>query len=298
MRLSLTYKLLILALLCLSPWAQADSSAQPNGLVAKYQALGPQLADNAFGVPIVIEANGDDWRMEGNVYGVLEQPFAMASQALTQAKNWCDITPLHFNIKACTWQKLNGDYLLTLYSGRKFYEDPESTHLFTYRFHTSCENTDYCEVLLTAEDGPMDTGDYRFQIELIPLGDKTFMHFHYSYDYGIITSTAMVGYFATLGSGKVGFTVTGKDDEGNPEYAGGVEGVMERNAMRYYLALQAYLESLNEPEAQRFEKRLQRWYDLTDRYPRQLFEMSREDYLAFKRHEYSDQQRLQQAVTE
>lgn len=288
---------LLVALLSTSALLQT-ASASYDLLLNKYQSLVPQLTDNAFGVPIIIEANGENGRMQGNVYGVLEQPYAAASQSLTLAKNWCDITPLHFNVKACTWQRLNGDFLLTLYSGRKFYEKPDSLDVFTYRFRNNCSTTDYCKITLTAEDGPIDTSDYLFQIELIPLDGKTFMHFHYSYDYGFFTRTAMASYFATLGAGKVGFTITGEDENGKPEYATGVEGVMERNAMRYYLALQAYLESLHDPGELRFEKRLQRWYDLTDRYRRQLYEMDRDEYLSNKRREYDDQKRLQQALAE
>jgi hypothetical protein len=262
-----TARFLATALLILPVLAAA--SPQVDRLLAKHQALAPQLADNVFGVPIVIEANGDNGRMAGNVYGILEQPFAEAQKALAQAPNWCEITPLHFNVKVCTWEKLNGDYQLTLYSGRKFYEEPDATHVFSYRYHSSCDDSTYCEVKLTAEDGPMDTGNYLFQVELVPLDGKTFLHFHYSYDYGFLTRTAMFGYFTTLGINKVGFTVVGKEDNDEPKYVGGVEGVMERNAMRYYLALQAYLDSNKGDKTQRFEKRIKRWFDLTERYPRQ-----------------------------
>jgi hypothetical protein len=298
MRLSHYNRLVLFVALLCSPAVWQTASASYDHLLNKYQSLIPKLTDNAFGVPIIIEANGENGRMQGNVYGVLEQPYAAASQALTQAKNWCDITPLHFNVKACTWQRFNGDFQLTLYSGRKFYEKPESVDVLSYHFRNNCSTADYCKITLTAEDGPIDTSDYLFQIELIPLDGKTFMHFHYSYDYGFFTSAAMSSYFATLGAGKVGFTVTGEDDNGMPEYSTGVEGVMERNAMRYYLALQAYLESLHVSSEQRFEKRLQRWYDLTDRYRRQLYEMDRDEYLSGKRREYDDQQRLQQALAE
>jgi hypothetical protein len=274
----------------------ADSYAHIIRLEVKHRVLEEQLLKNDFGVPIVIQANGEDGRMEGNVYGILEQPFTAVRQAMVQAPNWCKITPLHFNIKACTWQKINGDYKLTLYSGRKYYQEPGSTYIFDYRYHSQCDDSSYCEVTLTAVDGPMDTGNYRFQVEMIPLNGKTFIHFHYGYEYGFLTDMAMFTYLSTIGSGKVGFTVTDRDSNGEPEYVSGVQGVVERNAMRYYLALQAYLDSLDAPASEQFEQRLQRWYDLTERYHRQLYEMNREDYLAYKRHEHIDQKRMQQEV--
>lgn len=286
----------LLLLLALPLPSVADSYADIIRLEVKHRVLKEQLSNNDFGVPIVIQANGDDGRMEGNVYGVLEQPFSAVRQALVQAPNWCEITPLHFNIKTCTWQKTNGDYLLTLYSGRKFYEEPGSAYVFNYRYHSQCDDSSYCNVTLTAADGPMDTGDYRFQVEMIPLDGKTFIHFHYGYEYGFITDMAMFTYLSTLGSGKIGFTVTDRDGNGKPKYIKGVQGVIERNAMRYYLALKAYLDSLSVPEQKQFEYRLQRWYELTDKYRTQLYEMSLEDYLAYKRQEHNDQLRLQQDI--
>ena len=95
----------------------------------------------------------------------------------------------------------------------------------------------------------------------------------------------MQAYLATAGSGKVGFTVTGKRADGAPEYIGGVRALVERNTMRYYLAIDSVLASaIHAPEA-RFEERLQSWYAAVERYPRQLHEMDRNAYLLMKRAE-------------
>ena len=66
-------------------------------------------------------------------------------------------------------------------------------------------------------------------------------------------------------------------------------GVMERNTMRYYLAIDAYLDSLAAPAGQRVERRLRAWFDATERYPRQLREVDREAYLRMKRQELQRQ---------
>ena len=86
--------------------------------------------------------------------------------------------------------------------------------------------------------------------------------------------------------------VTGKDGKGQPIYIGGMRGAIERNAMRYYLAIDAYLASLRSPADQQVEKRIQTWFDATERYPRQLREMDRKTYVAMKRGEYERQQAL------
>ena len=74
---------------------------------------------------------------------------------------------------------------------------------------------------------------------------------------------------------------------------GGVRGSLERNAVRYYLAIQAYMDTINIPPDQRFEKRNSRWYDLTARFPRQLYELDKGEYIANKRREHGNQRMLQ-----
>ena len=69
-----------------------------------------------------------------------------------------------------------------------------------------------------------------------------------------------------------------------------VRGVVERNAMRYYLAIDAYLASLAAPEGEQVERRIQAWFNASERYARQLREMDRATYVALKRGEYERQQ--------
>jgi len=103
----------------------------------------------------------------------------------------------------------------------------------------------------------------------------------------------MQGYLATVGREKVGFTVVGRQSDGRPVYVDNVRGVVERNAMRYYLAIDAYLGSLVAPQAERQERRLVEWFDGTERYPRQLHELERDEYLAMKRGEIQRQRTAQ-----
>ncbi|HZF81360.1 MAG TPA: hypothetical protein VEZ89_16405, partial [Rubrivivax sp.] len=58
-----------------------------------------------------------------------------------------------------------------------------------------------------------------------------------------------------------------------------------RNTMRYYLAIEAFLDSLSVPEGQRAEKRLRDWLAATERHPQQLREMDQAEYMAMKRRE-------------
>jgi hypothetical protein len=65
-----------------------------------------------------------------------------------------------------------------------------------------------------------------------------------------------------------------------------MRGAIERNVMRYYLAIDAHLASLSAAPQQQLEKRLETWFDSSERYARQLHEMDRSQYIAMKRDEY------------
>jgi hypothetical protein len=64
---------------------------------------------------------------------------------------------------------------------------------------------------------------------------------------------------------------------------------VERNTMRYYLAIEAYLGATSAPPPEQQEKRLRDWFAATERYALQLHEIERDDYLAMKRHELQRQ---------
>jgi len=74
----------------------------------------------------------------------------------------------------------------------------------------------------------------------------------------------MRAYLATLGSDKVGFTIMGKLPDGQPKYVGGMRGVVERNTMRYYLAIEAHLGALATPLPLQRQKRLHNWFIATE----------------------------------
>jgi len=270
--------------------AWADSAGE--ALTARYQALRPQLETNVYGVPIHIESAEDGELRRGEVYGVLTHSFPRLSEALRNPREWCEIALLHLNIKTCTHEKRDGADALTFYSGRKFYEPPEKAYVLRYAFRVDAARTDYLAVTLTAPSGPLGTSDYLIAFEAIPLGQATFVHFRYAYRPSLTSSFATGGYLATLGSGKVGFTVTGRDRQGRSEHIGGVRGIVERNAMRYYLAIQAYFETRDKSSAQRFE----RWFDLTERYPVQLHELEKPEYLQYKLQERRQQDEHQRAL--
>jgi len=56
----------------------------------------------------------------------------------------------------------------------------------------------------------------------------------------------------------------GKLPDGQPKYVGGMRGVVERNTMRYYLAIEAHLGALATPLPLQRQKRLHNWFIATE----------------------------------
>ena len=175
--------------------------------------------------------------------------------------------------------------------GRKFDQPLDKAYPVDFAFRVVADTPDYLTVRLDADTGPLSTRNYRIVFEAIPLeSGRTFIHLTYSYAYGLAGRLALQTYLGTLGSSKVGFTVVGTQSDGQPRHVGGLRGVVERNSMRYYLAIEAFLGALSAPPPAQLEKRLHDWFDAVERYPLQLHEMERSDYLEMKRREYSRQQ--------
>jgi len=263
-------------------------------LLAKYPAIKPRLEKNQFGIPLYLESREEYSSLHVDVYGIFDYPFDGVRDALQAPDNWCDINSMLFNIKACTFRKMSNQWLLTLYSGRKYYQPPKDAYKLDFSFRLAATQREYLDIALAAKKGPLLTRDHRIRCEAAPLDKgRTFIHFSYDYSYGVLARAAIKSYYATIGRDKRGFSIIATGKDGSPVYLGGVRGSLERNAVRYYLAIQAYMDTLKNPPEQRFEKRNSRWYDLTARFPRQLYELDKGEYIANKRREHGNQRMLQ-----
>ena len=266
-------------------------------LLDAYHRNAAKLERNSFGFPLFLESFERDNRVHVDVYGIFDQTFSSVVNVLNVPANWCDIVSLHLNVKACTYRELPGTWRLTFYLGRKVYQPPEDTRQVIYRYRKVDQQEGYLGIILNADEGPFGTKDHRMRFEAVPLdGGRTFVHVSYEYSDSVALRLAEKVYFATFGWGKVGFTVTGTDRDGKPVYIGGPRAAIERNAVRYYFAIQSFMNTLRYPEKSRFSMRISEWYDLTSRYRKQLFELDKKDYLTFKIKEYKNQVILQRSI--
>ena len=267
------------------------SAASTLSLRNKYAELDNLLHNNQFQRTLYLNSVQSSNVLKGEIYAVVDYPFATVNAALNNPAHWCDLLILHINIKYCHASNNKAGTVLDMSLGRNYPQPLADTYHVEFNYHGVITTPDYFAVELNAREGPLGTHDYRIWIEATPITNgRTFLHFTYEYAFGLTGRLAMQGYLATLGRNKIGFTVTGKQPSGQPIYIQGVRGVVERNTMRYYLAIDAYLATLAAQPEDQLEERLQHWYSAIDQYAPQLHEVERNDYLEMKRKEYRRQQ--------
>ncbi len=291
-----TFLVIIVALFSCSFNALAAGSAPSKtdnyvaALLSQHKALTKALTDNPFKRPLVLNSTESPEQLKGEIYAVLDYPFAMVNDALNNPTHWCDALILHINIKYCRADKNSAGTVLNLNLGKKYDQALTETYKAAFNYQEVTTAADYFSVELTAKEGPLGTSDYRIWVEATPLkNNQTFLHFTYAYSFGLTGRLAMKGYLATIGRDKVGFTVINAASNAKPNYIQGVRSVVERNTMRYYLTIDAYLATLNQSADKQLEKRLERWFDSTEQYARQLHEVERDEYMQMKRKEYQRQ---------
>lgn len=275
---------LIAGLLAALSFAALAQAPEATALRATHQRLQGALAASPFRRPLLLESIEGPSELRGEVYGVVDASYEAALGALRDKRRWCELLMLHLNVNHCATRGQPPSENLRMRVGRKTGDGPEDGYPMEFGFELRSAGPDYLRVQMSADDGPLSTRDYRLVLELTPLdAGRSFVHLSYAYGYGTLAKLATSTYLSTLGRNKVGFTVTGRNADGTPVYIGGVRGMLERNVMRYYLAIETYLGALSAPPAEQAEKRLRDWFAATERTPRQLRELALDEYLANKR---------------
>jgi hypothetical protein len=270
------------ALVCVA-FASGSAQAQDAAaLRARHAALHEQLANNPFGRSLHVESTTSGSAHKGEIYAVIEQPYGVVASALARAGHWCDIMTLEVNVKRCE----ASEEALAAFITRNARDPVDSAYRVDFRFALATASADYLDVALHARSGPVGTRDYEIRIKAAPLDPRrTFMHMWYAYTLGAMARFAMDAYLAGAGRDKVGFSVVERLPDGRPVHVDGVRGMVERNAMRHYLGIEAHLDSLGASSGQRLEARLRRWYAATARYPQLRETVGADEYVEMKRKE-------------
>jgi hypothetical protein len=288
--LSAFIRLLVIVLLHAggSPAHADDVESGPvAALQAKYASLREQLDHSQFQKPLYLDSSETGNRLQGDLYGVLDESFASARGSLKLASQWCDVLALHLNVKGCRITEVASPTTISVYVGGKHDEASTVVSHLDYAYRVASDTSEYFQVLLTARFGPLATSDYKILLEATPLDrGRTFFHLSYGYSFGAAARIAMATYLRSVGREKVGFTIVERKPDGSPRYVKGIRGAVERNVMRYYFALVAYLAACNLPPHEQLEVRLRDWFAFTERHSLQLHELEQNEYLDMKRRQY------------
>ncbi|MGJ3704566.1 hypothetical protein [Variovorax sp. AFSI2.2] len=258
------------------------SASAADALRATHQRMSGKLGRSSFGRPIQLDSQETPSGLQGDIHAVVDHSLPAISAALKQSSQWCELLTLHVNNRRCrAGTTPQGQDMLTLFVVRRYDKPVEQAFELPFVYRVASATPEYLSVEMNAASGPLGTSNYRVTLEAVALDERrSFLHFSYSYDHNMMVRMATQAYLATFGRNKVGFTVEGKGADGQPEYIRGLRGLVERNAMRYFLTLDAYLSSGTGASAERRERR---WYAAAEQYPRQLHEIDLETYLAIKR---------------
>ena len=282
--------LFLLAGLPLAAWGgEGDASRLQN----QYQELRDLARRGPFGVPLSVRSEVRSDQVTAEAYGIIEHPFEAVKAALSTPASWCEFAPLHLNVKACTYQTQSNERLLTLYVGSKYYRNPETASSQSYQFTVDAGEPGFLSVALSAPEGLYGTTAHRIRVEAAGVEGKTVISLRLSYVPSALTRLMTAIYLETAARNRVGFTREDADPTGSPRYVKGFKGLVERNAMRHYLAFRAYLDMQSVPATHRFEACINAAYDLIEQYPTQLRDMGKAEYLDVKRRERENQLRLQ-----
>ncbi len=274
-----------LLLLCHVPLAVCD-------LKSEYEAKTPQLEVSQFSLPILMESSVQGRLLKTVIFGRLEHSYELVLDQLSNPAAWCGMMFLHLNTKACVHQTRQGRSTVTIYMGNKEYQPISETKPLSLTFVAKVETAEGQLVKLQSEQGPYHTSDYLIVVEVAPLESCcTIIKFQLSFKTNPLIQSLANLYLTVFARNKVGFTRIDTTRDGNPVYVSGMKSVLERNALRNYLAVTTFLDTLGENRERRFE----RWFDATAKYD-QLKELSKSDYLKYKKMEYRQQVAAQMEV--
>jgi hypothetical protein len=262
--------------LALAPAAPAAGEPDLQQRLPVLLALGPATP---FHRPLVLDSRVAGGDASATLEAVLDVPFADVRAALADARRSCGTLILHIDVKGCTAGPGATVHLAVV---RRYDLPAEQATPFDFDYQVNRDAADGFSVLLHAERGPYGTSGYHMRFEAVPAGAaRTAVRLSYGFHQSAATGWALGFYFGTFGRGKVGFSQEA-DGRGGTQSVAGVRGLLERNLMRYFLAVEAASAIPDAATPADYERRLRQWHGLAERYPRQLHDVTLDGYLALK----------------
>jgi hypothetical protein len=165
-------RMLATVLLCVGAalaHARATDVNSASSLGAKYAALRTQLSNNQFQKPLYLDSSESSDSVAGDVYAVVDHPFATTASALSGAGEWCEIIFLSINTKYCRVSAGGEGSVLDTRIGRKYDQPVDQAYRVEFFHRVVTRIPDYLQVELSADQGPLGTRNYRIVLEAIPV---------------------------------------------------------------------------------------------------------------------------------
>ncbi len=235
--------LFCLVLLAVPPEESRGSDDARQRLSGYFAELQDAAKHGPFGQPLRVRSEEREHLVTGEIRGIVDQPFEAVAANFVRPSAWCDFLPLNPNIKACTFHvDAQGD-VLTLYIGTRNYRSPEAATRQPYRFLVLTRQPQYAAISLGASEGLLGTKAHQFEFEAASVAGRTVVALRSSYEPSALSRLITTVYLATVGRDRIGFSRQRNGDGTEAGYVRGVQGMIERGVMRYYLALKAFLDT-------------------------------------------------------
>ena len=266
---------------------RAEPAASPAGeLVLRLRELERGSA-RPLAPGLYLQSSEDTSRARGEVLARLDLPFSAAASALGPAESWCAMLMLHPNIKQCLPLRGSAGMVLDLVMSSQRDGLFAQEHPLRLALTVRSADPGRMDVELFAERGPLGTRDYRIAIAMAPLDTaSTVLRLVYSSAFTPAGLWMAQAYVNSVARHRIGFTVVDTDNQGRPVHVRGVRGAVERNTMRFHLAVQSWLAVQPRPPAERVPAAIEAWFDASERHAPQLHEVERADYVARKRADF------------
>jgi hypothetical protein len=149
---------MLVALICASPAFIQSAVAMPSGsdvvsaaslqhtaksLRAQFVPLNKQLADNVFGLPIVLDSRETSTSLSGDVHARVDFPYAAVFAAMSKPESWCEVLVLHPNTKYCAVSGRGAKTTLTVNLGSKHEQALKDTHRVVFSYQSVSSPPDY-----------------------------------------------------------------------------------------------------------------------------------------------------------
>jgi len=246
------------------------------------QSVKSPLLSKPFPISVTSELNGDLSRVA--ISALVPVTFTELANFYRDDSQWCQAFFANVYVKSCY---KNQRSLRLFYNNNDRYQDLEAAFRFDYRIETQQLDPTRLYISLIAASGPLGSFDYQLNIEAQAANaGNSFIRLVYQARYGWLARSAVYVYLKTLGGGKVGFS---HDQDNKP--VEGLRGVLERNAMRYLLALSAYF--TNHESGKPYTVTLKNWHDYAQVFQDELQEIDWNAYQSLKTKEYGDLLKLE-----